>query len=306
MLTHAKNINIYEKRNVQFSLLPYIGTNRRISGAIVNRISINAIAGYSNGVNGIELGTLLNISKNDVKGFQFAGLGNITGGNTKGVQTAGLFNRNVGNVSGVQLSCLSNIVLDTLKGMQISFINYVKTNKGFQFGIINMVDSSSGVSVGFISIVKNGYYHLNLFTDEMLMVNIDFRMGTHKFYNIWGLSANNEMWGLTYGFGIHPKPEKKISLNYNLSFTNMSYKKSFETQICLKSMLSTDINFRLSKMLNLFAGLSYNLFVSDKIMDKELQNYITNVTNSYISSTTFKSVWMQYWPGLSVGLKYRI
>lgn len=306
MLSHAKNLNIFEKRIGQFSILPYIGTNRRISGAIVNHISFNAIAGYSNGVNGVELGTLLNISKNEVKGFQFAGVGNITGGNTNGFQAASVFNRNVGNVSGLQLSGFSNIVLDSLKGVQIGFVNFVKINKGFQFGIINMADSSSGVSIGFITVVKKGYYNLSVFTDEMLIPNISFKMGTHKFYNIWGLSANKEMWGLTYGFGIHPKPENKTSLNYDLSFTQMSYKKTFEIQFCIKTKLQADLNIRLNKKLDIFTGISYNIFASDKIIDTELQNHITNITNSYIFTTTFKSARMQHWPGVSLGLKYGI
>jgi hypothetical protein len=306
MLSHAKNLNIFEKRIGQFSIVPYIGTNRRISGAIVNHISFNAIAGYSNGVNGVELGTLLNISKNEVKGFQFAGVGNITGGNTNGFQAASVFNRNVGNVSGLQLSGFSNIVLDSLKGVQIGFVNFVKINKGFQFGIINMADSSSGVSIGFITVVKKGYYNLSVFTDEMLIPNISFKMGTHKFYNIWGLSANKEMWGLTYGFGIHPKPENKTSLNYDLSFTQMSYKKTFEIQFCIKTKLQADLNIRLNKKLDIFTGISYNIFASDKIIDTELQNHITNITNSYIFTTTFKSARMQHWPGVSLGLKYVI
>ena len=306
MISHAKNINIFEKRTWQFSILPYIGSNRRISGAIVNRLSLNAIAGYSNGVNGIELGTLLNISKNDVKGFQFSGFGNITGGKTKGFQAAGAFNRNVGNVSGFQLSVFSNIVLDTLKGLQIGAVNYVKSNNGFQFGFINLADNSSGVSIGFMTIVKKGYYNLSCYTDEMLMPNIAFKMGTKKFYNIWGLSASKEMWGLTYGFGIHHKPENKISLNYELSFTQMSYKKPFETQFCEKIKLSSDLNIKLYNQLYLISGLSYNIFVSDKTEDTELQNYVTKITNSYILNSTFKSVKMQLWPGLTFGLKYFI
>lgn len=306
MLLHAKNLNIYEKRIGQFSILPYIGTNRRISGAIVNRISFNAIAGYSNGLNGVELGTLLNISKNNVKGFQISGFGNITGGNTNGVQIAGVFNRNIGNVGGVQFSCFSNIILDTLKGIQIGAVNFVKTNNGFQLGIINMADSSSGVSIGFMTVVKKGYYNLSVFTDELLMPNIAFRMGTHKFYNIWGLSASKEMWGLTYGFGFHRKPEKKFSLNYDFSLTQMSYKKTFEIQFCMKTKLQADLNIRLNKKIDLFTGISYNIFASDKIIDLELQNHITNITNSYISTTTFKSVRIQHWPGVSLGLKYRL
>jgi len=306
MVTHSKNIIFQEKRVAQISLLPYLGSNSRISGSIINHLSVNVIAGYANGISGCEIGTVLNISKHDVKGLQLAGFGNITGGNTKACQMAGVFNQNVGNASGLQMAGFSNVVLDALKGVQIGTLNFAKVNKGFQLGIINVVDSSDGVSIGFVSIVRKGYYNLSLFTDEMLMANVNFKMGAHTFYNIWGLSANNEMWGLTYGVGIHTHPEKKLSFNYDLSFTNMSYKKAFEIQVCLKTKLSADINYSITKKIDLFAGLSYNIFSSDKIIDVALQDYVSSITKSYILETQFKSVKMQLWPGAQLGLKWRI
>jgi len=306
MLNHAKNLSFQEKRFAQTSLLPYLGTNSWISGSIINHFSVNAIAGYSNGLSGFEIGTVLNISKQDVKGFQIAGFGNITGGNTKALQMATVFNQNAGNMTGLQMAGLSNVVLDTLKGVQIAPLNFAKTNKGFQLGIINVVDSSDGVSIGFVSIVRKGYYNLSLFTDEMVMANVNFKMGAHSFYNIWGLSASSQMWGLTYGVGIHNHPEKKISFNYDLSFTNMSYKKAFEIQVCIKTKLSADLNYRLSPKIDAFAGLSYSIFSSDKIIDTELQQYVSDITNSYIIETQFKSVKIQLWPGAQLGLKWRM
>jgi len=306
MLTHSKNIILETKRIAQITLLPYLGSNSRLSGSILNYFSINVIAGYSNGLSGFELGTVLNISKQDVKGFQMAGFGNITGGNTKACQIAAVFNQNIGNASGLQMAGFSNVVLDTLKGVQIGSINFAKVNKGFQLGIINIVDSSDGVSIGFVSIVRKGYYNLSLYADEMLMTNLTFKMGAHTFYNIWGLSAKMEMWGLTYGVGIHSHPEKKLSFNYDLSFTNMSYKKAFEIQACIKTKLSTDVNYSVTPKLDLFAGISYNIFTSDKLIDVGLQEYVGKITKSYILETEFKSVKMQLWPGAQLGFKWRI
>jgi hypothetical protein len=306
MVTHSKNIAFQEKRIAQFSLLPYLGTNSRISGSIINHFSVNAVAGYSNGLSGFEIGTVLNISKRNVNGVQMAGFGNITGGNTKAFQIASVFNQTVGNATGMQMAGFSNVVLDTLKGVQIGALNFAKINKGFQLGIINVVDSSDGVSIGFVSIVRKGYYNLSFYPDEMLMANLTFKMGAHTFYNIWGLSANTEMWGLTYGVGIHSHPEKKISFNYDLSFTNVSYKKAFEIQVCLKTKFSTDLNYSITSNVDLFAGLSYNIFSSDKITDLALQEYVSKITKSYILETQFKSVKMQLWPGAQLGLKWRM
>jgi hypothetical protein len=140
----------------------------------------------------------------------------------------------------------------------------------------------------------------------MLMANLNYKMGTNKFYNIFGVSANNVMWGAIYGFGTNIRAEKKLSLNFDLSFTNMSYKKTFETQLCMKTKLSTDINFRLNKNLYLFTGLSYNILTSDKIIDKDLQNYLSETLKQIMQTRTFKSVRLQSWPGLMLGIKYNL
>ena len=114
------------------------------------------------------------------------------------------------------------------------------------------------------------------------------------------------MWGLTYGVGFHQNMEKKFSPNYDLSFTNMSYKKTFEVQVCMKIKLAADLNYRLNKSFDVFGGLSYNIFASDKNIDIDLQNYIEEITNSKVNSFVFKSVRAQHWLGVSLGFKYRI
>lgn len=338
MIMNASNVKIYENRAAQFSFLPYIGTNRKLSGSFKNNFSFNTIAGYSGGVDGVEIGTVLNVSEADVNGCQISGFGNITGGNTNGVQiagflnrnlgnvngchisgfgnitrgntngfqVAGFFNRNGGNVDGLQISGFSNLTYDTLKGVQISCVNHSKINNGFQLGIINMADSSSGISIGFMSIVKNGYYDFSLFTDEMLMPNFVFKMGTHKFYNIWGVSASSEMWGLTYGVGLHRNPNKKVSMNFDFSLTNYSYQKIFEIEVCMKTKISTDVNIKLYKNLEIFAGLSYNIFASDTLIHTNQQKYIDEIVRTGIIVGEFKSVTMQLWPGANLGLKYRL
>jgi hypothetical protein len=122
-------------RDWQVSFLPYIGTNHRLSGRIINRVSINALAGYSFGVRAVEVGGLFNLVQTDVQGVQAGGLGNLVGrqvdgtqvgglfnmngGSMKGVQVGGLFNMNRGAVAGVQVGGLYNLNLQQARGVQI-------------------------------------------------------------------------------------------------------------------------------------------------------------------------------------------
>ena len=93
---NSANLVVRKSRTFQGSVIPFVGSNWKVSGSITNRISFNLLAGYSGGVNGFELGGLLNIDRDAVRGFQIGGLGNIVGGNATGMQIGGLFNFNLG------------------------------------------------------------------------------------------------------------------------------------------------------------------------------------------------------------------
>jgi len=129
----SDNLVIHESRKIQVSLIPYIGTNRKLSGSVDNNLSLNLLAGYSGGVNGFELGGLLNIVRRDVKGSQVAGVINFVGGNTGPFQMAGCFNVNGGSVKGTQIAGFSNVVLDTLTGVQLAGFN--NTLHGYMNGV---------------------------------------------------------------------------------------------------------------------------------------------------------------------------
>ncbi len=107
-------------RPIQFSVWPNIGTNRGMSGATVNQVSFNLLAGYARGLEGFELGLGVNMERRDVKGFQFAGLANLVGRHTNGVQLAGGLNHTMRSFEGLQLAGFGNTVWDTLSGAQIA------------------------------------------------------------------------------------------------------------------------------------------------------------------------------------------
>lgn len=116
----ADNIEVVERRWAQVSFLPFIGSNRFVSGLITNRLSLNIFAGYSGGIRGLEMGSFLNVVRNEMYGVQVSGFGNIVGKKSKGVQLSGFFNVDAGSFTGLQSSGFSNVVMDTIRGVQLA------------------------------------------------------------------------------------------------------------------------------------------------------------------------------------------
>ncbi len=114
----ALNVRDSLHRYFQLSFLPGLGTNRGLSGSVVNDWSVNVLAGYSRGNRMGEFAGLGNITRENVSGFQGAGLFNITGGRLGGVQAAGLFNNLGHSATGAQLAGVYNFAGDTLRGAQ--------------------------------------------------------------------------------------------------------------------------------------------------------------------------------------------
>lgn len=145
----SQHLNVFETRPLQVSFLPFIGSNFRSAGVIRNRLSLNILAGYSAGVNGIELGGLANISKGDVVGIQVAGLSNVVGGNVYGVQLGGLANLNMLNTYGFQIAGLVNANMGRTEGLQMAGLTNFNlySTSGFQIG--GLINSVVGEFSGF-------------------------------------------------------------------------------------------------------------------------------------------------------------
>lgn len=187
----ARNISGYlASRPVQASFTPGLGTHGKLSGEVVNKFSLNILGGYTAGSNGVEIGGIFNIDKQDVDGVQVAGVFNIVGGKTNGVQVAGVYNGVLDSVRGVQvsgvmnnisgsadgivvagvyngvrdevtgtqISGVANITRNDVNGTQISgVVNYAeKEVNGFQFsGVFNYAKTLHGVQVGLINIADS-------------------------------------------------------------------------------------------------------------------------------------------------------
>jgi hypothetical protein len=148
---NLENITETFYRPAQFSIVPFVGTNHKLSGNVVNEYSFNLVGGYSRGVQKLELGGIFNIVRSDVEGFQVGGAFNAVGGKTSGAQFAGMANLNQDTVSGAQFAGLLNADWSSMNGFSAAGImNFThEDSRGVHFaGISNMtLGSQVGVNV---------------------------------------------------------------------------------------------------------------------------------------------------------------
>lgn len=159
---NVQNIHDTLYQMVQVSLLPFVGSNERLSGNVINDYSINFFGGYSMGTRQIELGFLVNIDRADVSWLQVAGFGNLVGRNVYGIQAAGFANVNGGETKALQLAGFANTNLGESIGVQVAgFTNTdLKGMNGVQVaGLSNItLGDAKGVQVSGLGNVQVGDY----------------------------------------------------------------------------------------------------------------------------------------------------
>ncbi len=117
---NIENITDTIYRTTQVSIFPYLGTNRQLSGNVINDYSFNIFGGYSRGVRKLEIGGFFNIDREEVDGFQFAGIFNAVGGKVSAMQFAGLINMNWNSSQKFSAAGLVNITNGSSTGGQVA------------------------------------------------------------------------------------------------------------------------------------------------------------------------------------------
>lgn len=135
----------HDNRVAQISLFPKVSTNIRHSQELTNNVSVNLLWGTNGGVDGFEVGTLVNKVKKDVKGFQAAGLGNSVKQNVTGTQVGGLFNVAGGTARGLQAAGIFNSARNAEAAQAAGLMNSVKEDiSGIQAaGLFNHVGGNA-------------------------------------------------------------------------------------------------------------------------------------------------------------------
>ena len=150
----------FTEKPFQFSVIPGVSTQGKLSGQVVNNFSFNLFGGYTAGINGLELGGLFNLNKKDVRYVQVGGLFNIVGGSVTGLQIGGLQNTSLQNVTGLQVAGINNYVKRNVSGLQIAGVANVSSGemKGLQVGGVSNYQNRnvSGVQIAGIGNIGGG------------------------------------------------------------------------------------------------------------------------------------------------------
>lgn len=339
--TNLENVPDTIHRDFQLSFVPFIGTNRKLSGSVINDYSFNILGGFSGGTNKAELAGLFNINKGDVKSVQLAGwfnqvggkvsglqmaglinaaldsvnavqaagLVNFTTGNIKGAQLAGLINLGTKNLQGTQIAGIANYTHRDVKGAQISGILNVGRNVfGTQLGLFNYSDSISGAPIGLISFVRKGYHKIEIGADEMLPVNLSLRTGTRSFYNMLfaGIrpdQSDSVTWAFGYGVGTSPRLGNKTFLNIELSAEQLNKGNVLALNLVNRAYLGFD--YQVKKGFGIYAGPTLNWRVYDSAYSDhpDLFTY-SNPKILSENSLPLDNLANQLWVGFRGGIRF--
>jgi hypothetical protein len=340
----SKNIRINTRnvtdtifKKVQISLLPFISTNKLLTGSTVNSLSLNLTVGYVQGVRTAEVGGILNMVRGNVQFVQLGGVGNMVGGSNKGLQAAGVYNITK-NIKGVQLAGVANIVRDSagicqaagvfnqakevngiqiagvlnnaskVNGLQVSgLINRANYIKGVQISILNFADSCVGVPIGILSFVKNGVHNIEISSDELFYTNIAIRTGVQKFHTMVmvGMRPDNfktPLW--YYGYGIGTTLGKK-NLGYDIELSEQEISKgNFSSSLNMMYKIYFGVDKKITPKTSIALGVDYNVYLSDT-KSSDYQTKYSSILPYYFSDKTFHNgVNMKTWLGAKLALRF--
>jgi hypothetical protein len=145
--------------------------------------------------------------------------------------------------------------------------------RGVQIGLINISNVSEGYSIGLINIVLKGYHKLAFSSNEVTNVNVAFKTGNRKLYNILQAGANveatnnnfpgtNKAYSFGYGLGSEWSLLKWLSINPEASLNYLYLGRWEEKSYLAKAGLN--LNLRFGKRFSIFGGPVLNAFYSEQ------------------------------------------
>ena len=337
------NVNTKSVNGVQLSGLINTAldtvTGIQLSGftnILKGRMNGAQISGFynmtTNDVDGVQVAGFANLALKDVKLMQISGFTNL-GNNVDGVQVAGFANLSKGKVGGAQIagfanfagsvnfaqiSGFMNIAYEEIKGAQIStFLNLASEVKGLQLALFNVSDTVSGLSVGFLSYVNKGFHQFEISGDETFYVNIAFKTGTKRFYNIFAAGIDPVIFDFTqfdptqfdstqfnsvilkkwyggYGFGTEITTKTRLYFGLDLTGNQIFEDESFTESFTTLFRLNLSIGIRIFKRSGISIGPTINYLISNH--KDEAGNYFSTVPPPYsqteILSTFLTSTWI--------------
>jgi hypothetical protein len=254
-------------------------------------------------VNGLQMAGGVNIVGENFEGVQMAGGVNIVGEKAKGVQIAGGVNIIGKEGEGAQIAPVN--IANSVKGCQIGVVNIADRVKGFQLGVVNIADNLDGEALGIVSIVGNGQFHINAWADEVAPINLGFKLGTKRIYNLYGLgmksSGDSTYMIVTGGLGWH-LPLNQFFMNFEVMYGSIRRGFSFrEWENTRLSRLRVIGGWQVIPKLAITAGPTINVYVSEDRGGSDLPMFDATI---YSKDADDPDDWyVRIWPGFTVGIQ---
>jgi hypothetical protein len=248
-------------------------------------------AGFTNIVNGnfkgVQATGFANVTSGNSEGLQLSGFANVAGGTLKGIQASGFANV-AGGLEGIQLAGFANVaggrfrgiqaggfasIANSLEGIQLAgFVNVARRISGMQIGFINVSDTIDGLPVGFISIVRDGYRKLEFSGSDAMNLNLAFKIGVRRFYNLFTAGSQvftgNTIFSFGYGIGTEFYLQPERYLNVEIVSHQLMHDRWWRfDRTDLLNQLRVSYALDLNERWQFFAGPAINVNVTSKEAD---------------------------------------
>ncbi|OJH35732.1 peptidase [Cystobacter ferrugineus] len=249
---------------------------------------------------GVQLTGGMNLAGGSMVGGQIAGAVNTVGGTMSGFQVSGAVNQ-ARSVSGLQLS-LVNVGGD-VSGAQVGIVNVGKVVRGAQVGLINVAEEVHGAPVGLLSFVKQGQFHLELWSSDIHLTNVGVKLGGRHVYStfVGGIDPTQRLQSFTLGFGlgVHiPLGTTRFWVDVDAVGHSVYLLRDPLEGNNLLAQARAMVGFQILPRLAVFAAPTYNVYFA---FSPEERRDMTRFTPRELSLGGGGS--MQYWPGIQLGLR---
>ncbi|QTN39812.1 hypothetical protein HZ996_11875 [Cryomorphaceae bacterium] len=284
----AQESDVKQESDAQVTFIYPLGTHGQESMDYENKFSFNLLFGLNGGVDGAEIGALVNYNDGRMKGFQLSGVGNMNWGPVDGVALSGVANLVNGTSKGALISGVGNYVNDEASGFHLSTINiarssftgfqggvvnYASTANGVQLGVINYQGDNTAIPIGLVSIAKGGLFKFEAYGSEVFFANLNYKMGVERLYTVYhvGLSSylDNSVYSFGIGFGSYLIQSERHQLMLDLTGNQVVYDNEWDSEINILGKLDLNYEFAITPKFSIMVGPSVNYYVTEVLVEGE-------------------------------------
>lgn len=268
-------------------------------------------------VSGAQLGVGANIATGRVRGAQL-GVGlNMAAGPVRGVQAA--VGVNVApEVSGLQMSSgvsfarrlsggqLSLInVGGEVEGAQVGLVNIASHVDGAQVGLVNVAGRTEGESVGLLSFVGNGQAHVQVWSSDVSLTHVGFKLGGRHLYTLLAagftpsLDGERRRWTLGAGLGGHI-PLGRFYVDVDVVGSTLHERRLYDDTEHVLGQVRLLAGWQVARRFAVFGGVSANTLVSWDGSDRWEE---LGIGPQWREVSDGGRTVVRTWPGLQAGIQ---